>query len=181
MFSPMRVTCPSQPQVLTANNYNTIPNFHTLHAKSSPGYSVFTSRCSVTDLKVKVLQLLCSRRYCPANIPQLNSQLNYSAISFQPPLQNSTLNWLGQSQSQSQSQSQGYFTTGALQPISSSWRQAPWDSRPVILFSDWTLAVIVNWLIAATVLVIAPLQESSRNIVSNSTCILWTLPSNGRC
>jgi hypothetical protein len=27
------------------------------------------------------------------------------------------------------SQSQSYFTTGALPPISSSWRQAPWDSR----------------------------------------------------
>jgi hypothetical protein len=30
----------------------------------------------------------------------------------------------------SQSQSQRYFTTGGLQPISSSWREAPWDSRP---------------------------------------------------
>jgi hypothetical protein len=41
------------------------------------------------------------------------------------------------------SQSQSYFTTGGLQPISSSWRQAPWDSRPVILFSNWALTVIV--------------------------------------
>jgi hypothetical protein len=32
--------------------------------------------------------------------------------------------------SQSQSQSQSYFTTGGLPPISLSWRQAPWDSRP---------------------------------------------------
>jgi hypothetical protein len=32
--------------------------------------------------------------------------------------------------SQSQSQSQSYFTTGGLRPISSSWRQAPWDSWP---------------------------------------------------
>jgi hypothetical protein len=32
------------------------------------------------------------------------------------------------------SQSQSYFTTGGLQPISSSWRQAPWDSRPAISF-----------------------------------------------
>jgi hypothetical protein len=45
------------------------------------------------------------------------------------------LNWLSQSQS--------YFTTDGLPPISSSWRQAPWDLRPVILFSNWTLAVIV--------------------------------------
>jgi hypothetical protein len=29
-----------------------------------------------------------------------------------------------------QSQSQSYFTTSGLAPISSSWRQAPWDSRP---------------------------------------------------
>jgi hypothetical protein len=28
--------------------------------------------------------------------------------------------------------SQSYFTTGGLPPNSSSWRQAPWDSRPVI-------------------------------------------------
>jgi hypothetical protein len=30
---------------------------------------------------MEILQLLCSRPYCPANIPQLNCQLNYSAIS----------------------------------------------------------------------------------------------------
>jgi hypothetical protein len=42
-----------------------------------------------------------------------------------------------------QSQSHSYFTTGGLPPISSSWRQAPWDSRPVILFSNWILTVIV--------------------------------------
>jgi hypothetical protein len=28
------------------------------------------------------------------------------------------------------SQSQSYFTTGGLPPIRSSWRRAPWDSRP---------------------------------------------------
>jgi hypothetical protein len=39
---------------------------------------------------MEILQLLRSRR-CPlANNPQLNCQLNYSAISSQPPLQNST-------------------------------------------------------------------------------------------
>jgi hypothetical protein len=32
-------------------------------------------------------------------------------------------------------QSQSYFMTGGLPPISSSWRQASWDSRPDILFS----------------------------------------------
>jgi hypothetical protein len=44
--------------------------------------------------------------------------------------------------SQSQRQSQNYFTTDGLPPISSPWRQAPWDPRPEI-FSNWTLAVIV--------------------------------------
>jgi hypothetical protein len=35
-------------------------------------------------------KLLCSRRYCPANIHKIVIPLNYSAISSQPPLQNST-------------------------------------------------------------------------------------------
>jgi hypothetical protein len=39
---------------------------------------------------MEILQLLCSRCYCPANIPLLNCQFNYSAISSQAPLQNST-------------------------------------------------------------------------------------------
>jgi hypothetical protein len=30
-----------------------------------------------------------------------------------------------------QRQSQSYFMTGSLPPISSSWRQAPWDQQPV--------------------------------------------------
>jgi hypothetical protein len=30
--------------------------------------------------------------------------------------------------------SKSYFATGGLPPISSPWRQAPWDSRPWILF-----------------------------------------------
>jgi hypothetical protein len=41
----------------------------------------------------------------------------------------------------SQCQSQSYFMTLSVPPISSSLRQAPWDSRPIILFSNWTLAV----------------------------------------
>jgi hypothetical protein len=40
------------------------------------------------------------------------------------------------------SQCQNYFTTGGLPPISSAWRQAPWDSWPEFFF-NWTLAVIV--------------------------------------
>jgi hypothetical protein len=33
-----------------------------------------------------------------------------------------------------QSQSQSYFTTGGLPPVSSSWRQTPWDPRAEISF-----------------------------------------------
>jgi hypothetical protein len=31
-------------------------------------------------------------------------------------------------------QSQSYFTTGGLPPVSLFWSQAPWDSRPEIIF-----------------------------------------------
>jgi hypothetical protein len=45
-------------------------------------------------LTVEIIQFLCSLR-CPlANNPQLNCQLNYTAIFSQPSLQNSTDNWL---------------------------------------------------------------------------------------
>jgi hypothetical protein len=35
------------------------------------------------------------------------------------------------------------LSTDGLPPINSSWRQAPSDSRPEILYSNWTLAVTV--------------------------------------
>jgi hypothetical protein len=63
---------------------------------------------------------------------------------------------------QSQSQSQNYFRTGSSPPISSSWRQAPWDSRPVILFPNWTLAVIV--------LMKHPLWREDGSVVYNCCC-----------
>jgi hypothetical protein len=44
----------------------------------------------------------------------------------------------------SESKSQTHFTTGGLPPISSSWQQVPWDSRPAMFFFfNWTLAVTV--------------------------------------
>jgi hypothetical protein len=33
-------------------------------------------------------------------------------------------------------QSQSYFATGGLPPICSSWRQSPWDSRPVFFLTE---------------------------------------------
>jgi hypothetical protein len=41
------------------------------------------------------------------------------------------------------SKSQSYFMTGGLMPVSSSWCQAPWGSRPEFFICNWTLAVIV--------------------------------------
>jgi hypothetical protein len=41
---------------------------------------------------------------------------------------------LNPNSSHSQCQSQSHFTTGGLPPISSSWRQDPWESRPVFFF-----------------------------------------------
>jgi hypothetical protein len=42
-------------------------------------------------------------------------------------------------------QSQCHLTTGGLPPISSSWRQTPWDSRKFFfLLVNWTVAVIVT-------------------------------------
>jgi hypothetical protein len=37
----------------------------------------------------------------------------------------------------SESQSQSYFTTGGLPPISSSWRQAPWNPRAEIFSAEF--------------------------------------------
>jgi hypothetical protein len=79
---------------------------------------------------MEIFQLLCSRRYCPANVSQLNCQLNYSAIYFQPPLQNSTLNWLGQSQS--------HIATDGLS-ISKSWCRAPSGTHDQIFITLWQL------------------------------------------
>jgi hypothetical protein len=52
------------------------------------------------------------------------------------------------------SQNQSYFMTGDLPPISLSWRQAAWDSQPVIVFSNWTLAVIVFWVCCLQLLLV---------------------------
>jgi hypothetical protein len=55
-----------------------------------------------------------------------------------------------------------YFTTGGLPPISMSWWQAPWDSRPAFFF-DWTLAVIA--------LMYDPLWREDGSLVYNSCCV----------
>jgi hypothetical protein len=83
-------------------------------------------------------------------------------------------------------QTQIYFMTGGLPRVSSSWRQAPWDSRPVILFSNCALAVIVllethdkvilfsNWTLAVIVLYITSLWREDGSVVYNCC---WSSPA----
>jgi hypothetical protein len=70
----------------------------------------------------------CSWSQLPASNVNSSQQLNNSS---------SLTDWLLFSQSQS------YFTTGGLLPIGSAWRKTLWDPWPLILFSNWTLVVIV--------------------------------------
>jgi hypothetical protein len=106
-----------------------------------PACCVF-SRSLATALTVEILELpaLTSLLSCEYPATELMSTVNLiiapSLLSLpcraQLNCKHSTDNWTGQSQSQSQNQS--YFTTGSLRPISLSWRQAPWDSRPENFF-----------------------------------------------
>jgi hypothetical protein len=87
----------------------------------------------------------------------------------------------------SHSHSQSYCTTVGLQPISSSWRQAPWDSRQVILFSKWTIPAILlrkilsnegmglSYIIAA-----GPRQLSHSQVwVPRNSCLRFKTPQLG--
>jgi hypothetical protein len=68
----------------------------------------------------------------------INLQPNPSFLTAEDPLHShfrSTTDSFVLRCTQSQSQSQSCDTTGGFPPISSSWRQAPRDSRQVILFS----------------------------------------------
>jgi hypothetical protein len=103
---------------------------------SSQTVTVFTSHCLVTDVK---------NDYSSASL--LKSRIEFL----------STVNY----QLNCQCWSQSYFTTGGLPPISSSWRQAPLDSRRAIFLFDWTLAGL-NWNVAPIVFKITPRQEPRR-------------------
>jgi hypothetical protein len=83
----------------------------------------FTSRCLVTaDVPLPGGSRTVSVPQLPASISNSSQGLNRSGPlthSFTP----LTLRVR-----------ESYFTTGGLPPVSWSWRQAPWDSRPDILF-----------------------------------------------
>jgi hypothetical protein len=109
-------------QNITTNNYGSLTELHTLkitvttaHIKS---YLVFSSRCLVA-VSNGGRSPSSGFPNCPR--PQLPashfSQLQLSTDSIV-----------------TQSQNRSYFTTGGLPPISSSWHQAPWESRPENFF-----------------------------------------------
>jgi hypothetical protein len=70
-----------------------------------------------------------------------------------------------------QSQSQSYFKTDGSLPISSSWRQANWDSRPV--FFGWKKTNFSLWISLYSLR-----KDSKDNTTSNPSSIV---PSRVHC
>jgi hypothetical protein len=99
-------------QLGTTSNYSATANLHTLQittaiAKPFPACCIFTSRSLTT-----------------ASNSGDSSASRSQVLSSQAPVQNST----------ELIQSWSYFTICGCPPIISSWRQAPWDSRPEVSF-----------------------------------------------
>jgi hypothetical protein len=70
----------------------------------------------------------------------------------------------------SQNQSQSYFKTAVLPPISLSWHYAPRDSRPEIIFCNWTLAGIVLCNILSDKRIDLPLMNKLRHCIAYIEC-----------
>jgi hypothetical protein len=121
-------------RLVTTFTYSANDNIHSLkitraHTKFSPECSVFTSPFLVTASNNGDFSAFALTPYLPATVSQLNSLLqpnNSQAGGHLTTTFYSSIYWLTQNQS--------YFTTGGLPPISSSWRQASWDPRPVFFF-----------------------------------------------
>jgi hypothetical protein len=104
------------------------------------GFSVSTSRCLVADLNTGTItsnhyEVFLSFFFNHLGPPTPWIRPNSPILSITTTTTTTTI-------LASQIQSQSYFTTGGLPPVSSSWRQAPWDPRPEIIF-NWIPAVIV--------------------------------------
>jgi hypothetical protein len=131
---------------LNYSRYSAIANLHTFHFTVAHvlGFSVSTSRLVATDFNT---EMITSNHYEVFFDPILQNWFSLSlslkfAVRLESPAPNSKLlyadifpfSWLN-----CHSRSRSYFTTGGLQPISSSWPQAPWDPRAEIFFFNWTL------------------------------------------
>jgi hypothetical protein len=144
----------SELQVITAP-----PMSSTFYSSLQYPLSIFQLSVSSTAvpwqrlLTVEIFHLAALRSSCHScqcrtlvnslnwQLPTINSTIAPSLLSLTCRAQLSTAN-PQLSIILLQSQSNSYFTTGSLPPISSSWHQAPWDSRPETSF-NWTLAVII--------------------------------------
>jgi hypothetical protein len=120
----------------STSNYSAIANLHIVQITTRPLLHSAVSSTAVSWQRlvtVEILQFPELRFHFYSllyRIP-LDWQLRNSTNSHQPPGLlftglPSVDNTLGHSQS--------YFMTGVLPPISSSWRQVPWDSRPAFSF-----------------------------------------------
>jgi hypothetical protein len=102
-------------QNVTTRNYSTVANSQSLQfttPRTQSSQSALSSRVVAGDEFDQCPLLPSSRSYWLAIVPQLTPSKS----------------------------SPSYFTTGSLPLVSSSWRQAPWESRPDFLF-NWTLAL----------------------------------------
>jgi hypothetical protein len=140
-------------QLVTTGNYSATVNVHNLHSTITPAsvLSLLQSPLSVSWQRILTQELQHSHCNCTLQISIQHiksllfttglSTLNWTrchlfSIIFNCRLKRNSLNY-------SLSQSQSHFTTGGLQPISLSWRHAPWDLRPKIFPPNWTLAILV--------------------------------------
>jgi hypothetical protein len=131
---------------IRTSNYNATANLHksSQHRLRIFQPAVFTSRSLATASNSGD----SSRRYCPANIPQLKRQLNYRAISSQPPLQNST----GSSETKAVAEAYCRQPAGTLTPgIRPRWDPWPYIfqmSRTFVSFSfRWSSLLIKEGLV----------------------------------
>jgi hypothetical protein len=99
------------------------------YSRSCPIFSSFRLWILLIILLHEIWDNFCNGHYfLPPDTAPLNSVINCcTAVTI--------LNL-------TRSQSQSHLTTGSLPPISSSWRQAPWDSRPDIFF-NWTAVIVL--------------------------------------
>jgi hypothetical protein len=96
---------------MTTSNYNGLTELYT------PNITVTTAHKVFSVFTIYFLVMASNNSYSSSSM--LKSSLNGSSLPTLPT---------------ELCQSQSYFMTGGLPPITSSWRQAPWGSRPEISF-----------------------------------------------
>jgi hypothetical protein len=104
--------------------------WHLIHAIADLYTSpLHTHWCSQSSLFVS-----WQRIYKCLTVTAAHMKSFHSLIPFLPSLLNHSTAISRDSFNSNSSQSQSYFTPGGLQPISLSWWQGLWDSRPIFFF-----------------------------------------------